>query len=99
MNQYEMMGKLVLVSKQYQRTCSGRHRTWQAVDIRATRGWIVGFRTIYDGYMDCDTGEYGEIESWYYFVHGQHINCILVSFAPRQNPVRVPLDGFELVTA
>ena len=97
--EYDMMGKQVIVTKQFDRVYKGRWRRWEVCDVAPLTGWIVGFRTIYDGYMDADYGEYGENLSGDYFVHDAHHQCVLVTFSPRQNAVRVPLDGFELAQA
>ena len=93
------MGQTVTVAKQYQRAYTAGRRNWLAVDIPPATGWIVGFRTIYDGYVDWDTGEYGQKESGNYFVPTGHHECALVVFSPRQNPVNVPLDGFTIAAA
>lgn len=95
--QAAMMGQRVTVTKIYQRGLSkGGVRQWVEVEQAPASGWIVGFRTIWDGYTDHDTGEYGERESGNYFVPTGHKECVLVSFSPRQNPVNVPLDSFTI---
>lgn len=91
----DLMGQLVTVTKRYERAYHGSHRTWEVVEHSPMQGWIVGFRTIWDGYMDCDLGEYGEKMGGDYFVHTNHHSCALVSMSPRQNPVRVPPDGYN----
>lgn len=95
----EMMGKRVTVTKQFVRTYKGKWCKWETCNVSPQVGWVVGFRTIYDGYMDVDFGEYGEQLGGKYFVQDGHHKCVLVSFSPRQNPVRVPMDGFEFVQA
>lgn len=98
--QAALMGQRVTVTKIYQRGLRrgrGSIRQWAEVDHPPADGWIVGFRTIYDGYVDWDTGEYGQKESGNYFVPTGHKECALVVFSPRQNPVNVPLDGFTML--
>ena len=92
----DMMGKRVTVTKRFYRFYRGDWRKWEVTDQEPAQGWLVGFRTIWDGYLDSDTGEYGEKVGDDYFVHDTHHNCVLVSFSPRQNPVNVPMDGFVL---
>ena len=97
--QSALMGQLVTVGKIYQRGLSkGGVRQWVEVERAGAAGWIVGFRTIWDGYVDWDTGEYGQKESGNYFVPTGHRECVLVAFSPRQKPVNVPLDGFTIAT-
>jgi hypothetical protein len=93
-NERALMGTHVTVTKVYQRDRRGGRRKWLITDCEPSAGWIVGFRTIYDGYVDWDTGEYGQKESGNYFVPTGHHAAVLVSFSPRQNPVNVPIDGF-----
>lgn len=95
----DMMGQRVTVTKQFDRVCKGNWRRWEACNVTPKPGWIVGFRTIYDGYMDADYDEYGHKIGGNYFVPDTHHQCALVSFSPRQNPVNVPMDGFELLQA
>lgn len=92
-----MMGKMVAVTKLFERAYSGNWRKWGSHDVEQVTGWIVGFRTIYDGYVDHEWGEYGERLGTSYFVQDKSHQCALVALSPRQNAVRVPLDGFELV--
>ena len=90
----DMMGKLVTVTKQYTKVARGSWRKWESVDIEPRQGWIVGYRTIYSGYMDSDIDDYGYRVGSDYFIPDSHHQCALVTFSPRQNAVRVPLDGF-----
>ncbi len=94
----DKMGQIVTVTKRFERVYRGDSRKWKVTSQEPARGWIVGFRTIWDGYMDSDTDDYGRVEATY-FVHDGHHKCALVSFSPRQNPVNVPMDGFELAPA
>jgi hypothetical protein len=90
-----LMGKRVCVTKKYQRTY-GPIREWQSINIPNTIGWVVGFRTIQNGYMEQETGEYGHVYGEY-FVANEYIPCVLISRTPYENPMRVPLDGFEVM--
>ena len=90
----DMMGKKITVTMQFNRTRKGSWRRWEVSDIIPRSGWLVGFRTIWDGYMDSGIGTHGEQIGGGYFVNTTHHRCALVSFSSRENAVRVPLDGF-----
>lgn len=89
MNKNELMGKRVGVSKKFLRTSYPKKEYWEtAVSLT---GWIVGFRTIQNGYSEWVDEYVG-----YMWNPTSYIKCVLVSLTPHQNPIKVPLDGFEV---
>ena len=92
----EMMGRLVRVSKKYTRSYDGSRRRWNPTEWYAT-GWVVGFRTIQDGHIEYEYGEYGSLQGGPYWVLQEHKECVLVCTNPRQNPVKVPIDSVKLL--
>ncbi len=87
-------GDNVKVSAKYRRQYYPRK--WVSYDENH-KGIFIGYRTIQDGYVDWDTGEYGTRESGNYFVPTKYIRCGLVVFSAYTNPVYVPLDKMELI--
>ncbi|MCB0079427.1 MAG: hypothetical protein KDE47_00780 [Caldilineaceae bacterium] len=88
-----LMGRRVTVTKEFVRQYIGARRVYKSRAIIPTEGWVVGFRTIWNGYMTCDMGEYGQRDSNDYFVHQQAVQCVMVAFSPYQNARKIPLDG------
>ncbi len=96
MDKTELMGKWVKVSKQFLRT-EYPVKNYFEMPIKST-GWIVGFRTIQNGQMiDEYDGVHGDGGS--YWKPTGYIKCALIATDPCQNPLKVPLDGFELLEA
>ncbi len=94
MNRLELMGKRVVVTKQFvrkqERNGRGMRKRWIVEPRKERVGWIIGFRTIYDG-----TRKY-EPEWGYYWEQESHHECAQVVFWPTQNPKYIPLDGFRI---
>lgn len=65
---------------------------WESEQITPRYGWIVGFRRTYNRLSIFDTYHHRWVERCV-----SNTPCILVSFWPTQNPVKIPLDGFELI--
>jgi hypothetical protein len=62
---------------------------WDSISLKETRtGWVVGFRTIYDG--EKEYMEEGNI-----WRNVKAIPCMLVAYWPTTKPVHVPLDGWR----
>jgi len=96
----ELMGKIVTVKKvlfkTYEfdndestlwKTCKKR---WKERNIEPRAGWVVGFRTVYEGeynYFSSESKYLSDLKS---------VRCVLVAYWPNLNPVKAPLDGFEL---
>jgi hypothetical protein len=99
------MGSIVTVLEVYElRREKKEHqkarRWWERVPLQPPRsGWVVGFRTIYDGvihpagYVGSYLGE-PEVEPGYLSRTASH-RCLLVAFTPYAKPVRVPEGGFD----
>jgi len=91
MNQKELMGKKVVVSKQLLKCKTNSKVYHQAREIPLQDGWVTGFRNLPFG----DLIRYWDNEENDFKQRGI-TPCILVALGPRQNPIRVPLDGFEV---
>lgn len=92
------MGKRVTVKKEYYRRYWGSNRVYEIWPYtKEWQGWIVGFRTIQNGVVE--TNAYGEHEEYLeeHFVPNEYIPCALVTKSPHNNPIKVPLDGFEVI--
>ena len=91
------MGKRVAVYKSFSRherwasDHEAKHKVYEVVE-RSTPwdGWVVGFRTIFDGRTDYSGGDV----EW---LPERAHRCVLVTSAPRQRAEYVPPDGFELL--
>jgi hypothetical protein len=86
MNLKDLMGQIVTVQKEYKRNYN---KKYHISDVKPRAGWIVGKRTIYSGYNDY-------YDNWPVFIPTETHECLLVSYWPTMNPVKVPLDGFVL---
>ena len=82
----DLMGQVVTVKKEFKRNYK---KEYYVADIKPRAGWVVGKRTIYSGYNDYYDG-------WPAFIPTKTHECILVSYWPSMNPVKVPLDGFVM---
>lgn len=94
MNKLDWMGRKVAVTQRFMRRVYDRRRyfqrkAWIVTPIKRRVGWIVGFRTIYDGYRDFED-EWG-----YYWQPLDHHDAVQVAFWPTHNPIYVPWDGIE----
>lgn len=88
------MGKVVLVHKHYvRRPETDNRRVWVIEDAEGRPGWVVGERWLQDGWTEFDY-EYGN--TWTRDKKTLTKHCLLVCYWPTMNPVRVPMDGYEL---
>ncbi len=97
----ELIGKIVTVKKILYKTYEfdklTQWKRWKEREIEPRAGWIVGFRTVYEG--EYNEGFYDPLEGHRdppYLDDLKPIKCVLVAYWPNLNPVKVPLDGFEL---
>lgn len=95
----ELMGKIVTVFQRYVQRFENGKNVWIPQDTPRRAGWVVGYRTLKDTktgshLFDNDEG-YEMWDPFDYEVISTH-PCVLVSYWHTDNPVRVPLDGFEL---
>ena len=88
-----LMGRVVVVEKTLVRKKEGDERFWVTKECSKRAGWVVGFRTLQNGRICRETYE-GPEEVWLH--PSKSIKCILVSFWPTMEAVRVPLDGFRI---
>ena len=68
---------------------SKRRIRWLEHETCPRTGWIMGFRTVQDGFIIPD--EFGNI----FKITDTH-RCAKVVFWPLENPVHVPLDGYKI---
>lgn len=95
MNKNELMGKRV---KFWKRIYRKRKRDFPGVisdtyelDIEQQCGWITGFRTLPKVKIEYEDGYPMPIS-----LKGS-VQCVLISRTPYENPLRVPMDAFEVV--
>ena len=89
-----LMGKVVLVKREYVRRYRGDVRLWEPEDVTHRPGWVVGVRSLQEGRRV----DYGEGYAWEPNT-GPAIKCLLVAYWPSLNPVKVPLDGWGVSLA
>ena len=91
MKKTDRMGKIVTVSavmrSGYKHTESPTKRIWRRMEITPRAGWIVGFRTVFEGTIEEDCNF--EDCCGTYFNHQTPIKTVLVSFWPTMNPEHV----------
>lgn len=84
-------------------TSGGMRAWWTEETLEKPRtGWVVGFRTLQEGYVEPEGGGrsvYGEpdYEPAEWRTKGTK-KCLLVAFWPTEKPVHVPLDGYTRVS-
>lgn len=62
---------------------------WESAPVmRQFTGWLVGFRTVWNGRRHYDYDDGG------YFQQMKGIYCALVCLWPDQKPIHVPLEGY-----
>ena len=83
------LGSWGRASERFYRSTYGNARYWYALTEEPKRGLVIGWRTLKNG-----TIEYDEFVNS--FRCTSTVRCLLVVFDGRQNPVRVPLDAFEV---
>lgn len=95
-----LMGQVVTVTAELVRKSdgpwleSGSMRSWVPKSIEPRAGWVVGFRSLQNGkYSAGGASYYGEPPHLYRITS---VPCVLVAYWPTYNPVKVPLDGFEM---
>ena len=97
--EYPLMGKRVRVYAQYERRVTESKpwiATWERIYPKQKYGWVVGYRTVYEG--EIIEGHYGAMEDVSaYFAQSKSIPTLLVTFHPRHKPVYVPIDAFHLL--
>lgn len=107
----KLMGKMVLVSKVLERQQSYEKKPdklvskwWEEKEIESRTGWVVGFRTLQEGYVKPGSPprqmfdgqeDGGDPDEWR--TTGVK-KCLLVAFWPTEKPVHVPLDGYTRVS-
>jgi hypothetical protein len=70
-------------------------RRWERQPLNPPRsGWVVGYRTIFDGTVERDSYD----DPPYFAIEKAH-RCVLVAFTPHTRPVQVPPGGFDEVSA
>ncbi len=86
-NPNNYFGEKVKVDKVLFRRRIGSKKEWLQKGIEPRAGIIIGVRRLRNGrvYFYDDHTEWNP--------DGDPIPCILVAFSPRENPVRIPLDG------
>jgi len=93
------MGAIVTVLEtlELERSYNDHRRFWVRKAIEARAGWLVGYRTVFDGTIEPGfrgDGLDGEYDPPYLKIEKSH-RCMLVAFTPYSKPVHVPLDGFD----
>lgn len=94
------MGAIVTVHETFklERTYGGgkTRRFWTREPIEPRAGWVVGYRTIFDGTVESGYGGYpGEdYDPPYLKVEKSH-RSMLVAFTPYSKPVHVPDGGWD----
>jgi hypothetical protein len=90
-----LMGRVVTVTHELERSSDGpwyrdgTRRYWKTIEVEPQAGWVAGFRTLQNGTY-CGPGSDAP-----YLRNTESVPCILVTYWPTRNPVKVPLDGFE----
>ena len=89
----ELMGKYVRVVRALSRHVNYRNGMviWITVDWKSD-GWIVGHRFKKNGKI-----HRGDFESGGYFEMSSLVPCLMVALHPREKPIYVPYDGYELI--
>lgn len=91
-----LMGKIVIVDWEYKRSCEYNNSTtkkcWKKITADGRPGWVIGVRHLQQGMTYHGYG-YDDPPSWEQ--KGPTTPCLLVSYWPTMNPVRVPLDGWR----
>jgi len=91
-----LMGTIVTVRTEFvRREFVRRNSTWERQNVKPRAGWVVGFRTLRDTKNTSPYNEYADYDPFDYEVTGTK-PCVLVSYWYTDNPVRVPLDGFDI---
>jgi len=99
----QLMGKLVVVTKELRRVCMGREVDWVTTDRERRTGWVMGMRRVQVGtYSPASTTP----DNWFggeeyepaYLEQRSNIPCLLVVFWATMRPVYVPFDGFREAT-
>lgn len=103
---YELMGKVVAVSKVLKRESSpegpgGIRFRWEARPIKKRQGWVTGLRWLQVG-IRVPESHRGWCEEEGYeppsFKQTQKpIKCLIVAFWPTEKPVFVPMDGYTML--
>lgn len=80
----------------------GLIKTIQELVERPGTGLCIGYRTIHeaDTYIDTELGEFGTVLAGPYMetpVITKSIACLVVVPGPRENPIRISLDGVEII--
>uniref|UniRef100_A0A6M3LL73 Uncharacterized protein n=1 Tax=viral metagenome TaxID=1070528 RepID=A0A6M3LL73_9ZZZZ len=84
-----LMGKIVTVTHEFVRHYGPDNgsREWKASKLLHPRaGWIVGFRTLQNGFYN-----YGSYEDQPYLDVKSTVGCVLVSYWPTTKPIKVPV--------
>jgi len=73
----------------YGREFSVKAKYWVKREITKVNGIFLGYRTLYNGYVD------EIIDEGLIFISESHFQVALVACSPNKNPVYVPLDSIE----
>ena len=104
-DKFPLMGKIVTVSEIYERQYlhdqdhpKKERRIWGRTTIKPRAGWVTGYRTLYEGnyHSPSYSSAYGDEGPDYepaFLEVNNTIKCLLISFFPTYNPVRVPVDS------
>lgn len=91
----ELMGKKVLVKERYWRHRNKKKRWWESKPLLYPRvGWVTGIRWLQTGEVYTHM-YYSDGGNYLYETKPRQI-CLLVSFWPTENPVKVPIEAVEL---
>lgn len=85
-----LMGSIVTVNAVLNRRKRYHKATWERCDVTPWAGWVVGFRTLYNGVI-----EWHQDEPVSFDPTGT-ITCILVAPWPTMKGRPVPLDAFAV---
>lgn len=85
-----MMGSIVTVKTELKRRKQDYKATWERCDVTPWAGWVVGFRTLFNGVIHWNYDEPT------YFAPKGTVKCVLVAPWPTMKGRPVPLDAFEV---
>lgn len=73
-------------------------RGWRRIKITPRAGWVIGYRTIFEGTHQPGGYSYASPDDWEpsYLEIDNIIPCYLICFWPRYGSQRVPVDAIEL---
>lgn len=94
-NLVHLMGRKVYVTRAAVRVTDHAAEPschWESCSRKGRTGWVVGVRWLQRGTSEAIQG--GDFcRTW--VEHGKRFQVLLVSFWPTEDPIKVPLDGYE----